>query len=45
MVYAEPTHLPVAPYGEIKRWFGTVIALPSWQKTMAECAMPAASAA
>jgi glutathione S-transferase len=45
MVYADPTHLPVAPYGEIKRWFGTISALPSWQKTMAECAMPAASAA
>jgi hypothetical protein len=45
MIYADGAHLPVAPYGEIKRWYGTVSALPSWQKTLAQCALPAAAAA
>jgi hypothetical protein len=35
----------VAPYGEIKRWYGAVNALPAWQKTVAQCALPAAAAA
>jgi hypothetical protein len=37
--------LPVAPYGEIKRWYGAVSGLPAWQKTVAQCALPAAAAA
>jgi hypothetical protein len=27
----------VEPYGEIKRWYATLGALPSWQKTLAQC--------
>jgi glutathione S-transferase len=45
MIYADPAHLPVAPYGEIKRWYGTLSALPAWQKTVAQCALPTAAAA
>jgi glutathione S-transferase len=41
----EPAHYPVEPYGEIKRWYAGLRALPSWQKTLAQCAMPAAAAA
>jgi hypothetical protein len=45
MIYADASHLPVAGYGEIKRWYAAVSALPSWQKTLAQCPMPAATAA
>ncbi len=46
MIYAELVHLPLEPYGEIKRWYATMSALPSWQKTLAQCAMqPAVNAA
>src|SRR5262249_30982344 len=33
------------PYAEIRRWHGTLRALPAWQKTLAQCALPAAAAA
>jgi hypothetical protein len=36
---------PLEPYGEIRRWYGSLRALPAWQKTLAQCAMPAAAAA
>jgi glutathione S-transferase len=42
---AEPAHYPLAPFGEIKRWYGTLSALPAWQKTLAQAAQPVASAA
>jgi glutathione S-transferase len=45
MIYANACHLPVEPYGEIKRWYGALSALPSWQKTLAQCALPVATAA
>jgi len=45
MVYADTCHLPVEPYAEIKRWYGALSALPSWQKTLAQCALPVATAA
>jgi glutathione S-transferase len=45
MVYADMCHLPVEPYAEIKRWYGALSALPSWQKTLAQCALPVANAA
>jgi glutathione S-transferase len=45
MNLAELAGLPVGSYGEINRWYGTLRALPSWQKTLAQCAMPAAAAA
>ena len=45
MNLAESAHYPIEPYGEIKRWFKTLSALPAWQKTLAQTAMPAAVAA
>jgi glutathione S-transferase len=42
---AEMGRIPVEPYREIKRWCGTLRALPAWQKTQAQCAPPAAAAA
>ncbi|MGH6822177.1 MAG: glutathione S-transferase family protein [Methylocella sp.] len=43
--YAELAHLPLEPYSEIRRWHGALSALPAWQKTMAQSALPAAAAA
>jgi len=43
--YAAMARLPLEPYAQITRWYGTVRALPAWQKTLAQCAMPAAAAA
>ena len=43
--YAEMAHLPLDPYAEIKRWYGTLRALPAWQKTLSQSAIPAAAAA
>ena len=45
MKLADIAHYPVEPYGEIKRWYATLCTLPAWQKTLAQTAMPAASAA
>lgn len=45
MNLAETAHYPVESYGEIKRWFKTLSALPAWQKTLRQCAVPAADAA
>jgi len=45
MIYADAAHMPVAPYAEIQRWYGAVSALPSWQKTLAQCELAAAAAA
>ncbi len=45
MNLAELAGLPVASYSEINRWYGTLRALPAWQQTLAQCAMPAAAAA
>jgi glutathione S-transferase len=45
MNLADMARYPVEPYGEIKRWYGTLRTLPAWQKTLAQCAMPAAAAA
>jgi glutathione S-transferase len=42
---ADMARIPVEPYGEIKRWYGTLRALPAWQKTLTQCAMPPAAAA
>ena len=43
--YAEMAHLPLEPYGEIKRWHAALSALPAWQKTMAQSPLPATAAA
>jgi glutathione S-transferase len=45
MNLAEPAHFPIEPYGEIKRWYKTLSALPAWQKTLAQASLPAATAA
>ena len=45
MNFAERAHFPLEPYGEIKRWFATVRALPAWQRTLAQVAPPATAAA
>ena len=45
MKLADVAHYPIEPYGEIKRWYATLCVLPAWQKTLAQTAMPAASAA
>jgi glutathione S-transferase len=45
MNIAEMAHYPLEPYGEIKRWYASLSALPAWQKTLAPAAPPAASAA
>jgi glutathione S-transferase len=45
MNLAEMAHYPIGPYDEIKRWFGTLHALPAWQKTFGQTVVPAASAA
>ena len=42
MNLAEPAHYPIEPYGEIKRWFTTLRALASWQKTLQQAAAAAA---
>jgi glutathione S-transferase len=39
MNFAEAAHYPIEPYGEIKRWFNTLAALPSWQKTLTQSTM------
>jgi glutathione S-transferase len=36
---------PMEPYREIKRWHASLCALPAWQKTLAQCAIPSAAAA
>jgi glutathione S-transferase len=45
MNLAEMAQYPMAQYGEIKRWYASLRAMPSWQKTLGRCAMPAAEAA
>ncbi len=45
MNLADMAHYPIAPYAEIKRWHATLRALPAWQKTLTQCAMPAVAAA
>jgi glutathione S-transferase len=40
--YAEMAHLPVEAYAEIRRLYGAMSALPAWQKTLAQSALPAA---
>lgn len=44
LVYAEKAHLPLGDYGEIRRWYDTVSALPAWQQTLAAAVPPALAA-
>jgi glutathione S-transferase len=43
--YADMGKIPLEPYGEIKRWYASLRALPAWQKTLGQSAFPAAAAA
>lgn len=45
MTLAEMAHYPIEPYGEIKRWYAGLSALPAWQKTAAQSVMTPATAA
>ena len=45
MNLADAACFPIAPYGEIKRWYAALRALPAWERTLAQCSMPAAAAA
>jgi glutathione S-transferase len=44
LVYAEKAHLPLGDYGEIRRWYGAVSALPAWQQTVTASVPPALAA-
>ena len=43
--YATPGRFPLEPYAEIRRWHAGLMALPAWQKTIAESPLPAPAAA
>ncbi len=43
--YATPGRFPLEPYAEIRRWHAGLMALPAWQKTVAESALPSPAAA
>ncbi len=43
--YAVPGRFPLEPYGEIRRWHASLMALPAWQKTVVASALPARAAA
>jgi glutathione S-transferase len=45
MNLADMARFPIEPYAQIRRWHGTLRALPAWQNTLARCAIPAAAAA
>jgi hypothetical protein len=45
MNLADVARFPTEPYGEIKRWYGMLRALPAWRKTLAQCALPPSAAA
>jgi hypothetical protein len=45
MNFPDMARFPVESYGEIKRWHARLRALSAWQKTLAQCAIPAAVAA
>jgi len=45
MNLASMAKFPVEPYTEIARWHGILRSLPAWQKTLAQCAIPTATAA
>ena len=32
---AEAAHFPLEPYGEIRRWYAALAALPAWRETLA----------
>jgi glutathione S-transferase len=40
LILAELADFPIEPYKEIKRWYRTLSALPAWQQTLAQGALP-----
>jgi glutathione S-transferase len=42
LFYTEQAALPVAPYAQVKAWFGRVAALPCWRETAPQSAAAAA---
>ena len=45
MNLAQVSHFPIDPYGEIKRWHASLLALPAWQKTLSQSVLPTVAAA
>jgi glutathione S-transferase len=45
LTLAEAAHLPLEPYDAIKRWRGTLAALPAWRQTLAQAQAMMAKAA
>lgn len=45
LIYAKAAHFPLEPYGEIRRWYSELSALPAWQKTLAQSMPPSPAAA
>jgi glutathione S-transferase len=43
LIMAEPAQFPLEAYGEIRRWYAQLAALPGWQKALAMGRMPAAA--
>ena len=36
MTMAVPAHYPLERYGEIRRWYASLAAMPAWQRTLAQ---------
>lgn len=45
LIYAEGAQFPLAPYGEIRRWYAELGRLPAWEQTLATTMTPLAAAA
>ena len=43
LIMAQPASLPLEYYGEIRRWYANLSALPAWQKTLKMATMPQAA--
>jgi glutathione S-transferase len=43
LIMAEKAQFPLEPYGEIRRWYASLSALPAWQKTLAAQQLPQAA--
>jgi glutathione S-transferase len=43
LIMAERAQFPLEAYGEIRRWYAGLAALPAWQKTLQMAAMPQAA--
>jgi glutathione S-transferase len=43
MIMADRASFPLEPYGEIRRWYASIAALPAWQQTLKLATMPEAA--